>query len=292
MSDTQKEEWRDMRSPSNHGQRRRHRLAALATILGVALAASALVPITATAQDADISVGTATDEDLGAYLVGPDGRTLYYFTRDVIPGVSACAGPCAEAWPPLLVEEGQQLVADESITGWLAAVPREDGTMQAAYRGRPLYYFASDEAAGDVNGQAVNDVWFVATADGSMPANPPALTLQAATSDLGTFLTGRDGLTTYYFAVDAVPGVSTCEGDCLEAWPPVTVRPGNGVAAGDGVTGVIGLITGTDGSTQVTYDGRPLYYWQGDSEEGQTTGHGVGDVWWVAAVDGSLPEAE
>ena len=45
----------------------------------------------------------------------------------------------------------------------------------------------------------------------------------------------------------------------------------------------------TDGSTQVTYDGRPLYYWQGDAEAGQTTGHGVNDIWWVADVSGALP---
>lgn len=279
-----------MHSPSNNGHARPPGLAALAIGLGVALAVTALGPIAATAQD-DISVSTASD-DLGTYLVGPDGRTLYYFTRDITPGVSVCAGPCAEAWPPLLVADGQSLAPDDSVTGWLAAVPRADGGMQAAYRGRPLYTFANDAAPGDVNGQGLNNVWFVATEDGSMPANPPALTLEVASSELGDFLTGRDGLTTYYFAVDSVPGVSACEGDCLVAWPPVTVAPGNTVAAGEGVTGVVGLITGTDGSTQVTYDGRPLYYWQNDTEAGQTTGHGVGDVWWVATVDGSLPAAE
>ena len=69
----------------------------------------------------------------------------------------------------------------------------------------------------------------------------------------------------------------------------MTVSPGNTAAAGDGVPGVVGLISGTDGSTQVTYDGRPLYYWQGDEEAGQTNGHGVNDIWWVADVSGSLP---
>lgn len=166
-------------------------------------------------------MGTATD-DLGTYLVGPDGRTLYYFTRDVTPGVSVCAGPCTDAWPPLLVEDGRSLAPDGDVTGWLTAVPRADGTMQAAYRGRPLYSFANDEAAGDVNGQGLNNMWFVASEDGAMPANPPALTLETPTTDLGTFITGRDGLTTYFFAVDTVPGVSACEGDCLVAWPPVT----------------------------------------------------------------------
>ncbi len=241
------------------------------------------------AQEGDtITVSTAT-YDLGTYLVGPDGMTLYYFTRDVTPGVSVCVGPCLEAWPPLLVRDGQELVAGEGVTGTLGAVPREDGSMQATHRGRPLYHWQADTEPGQTTGQGVNGVWFVALEDGSMPPNPPALTLGTATSDLGTFLTGQDGLTIYYFAADSTPGVSVCEGECLAAWPPVTVPPGNTVAAGEGVTGVLGLITGTDGSTQVTYDGRPLYYWQGDTEAGQTTGHGVNDIWWVADVSGLLP---
>ena len=263
-------------------------LAALALAGALALAATAIAPLATLAQDADVTVSTATD-DLGTYLVGPEGLTLYYFTRDVTPGQSVCFGGCLEAWPPLLVGEGQQLVAGDGVNGTMASFARDDGAMQATYRGRPLYYWQGDTAPGETNGQDVGNVWFVAAVDGSMPPNPPALTLETATSDLGTFLTGRDGLTIYYFAADTTPGVSVCEGDCLVAWPPVTVPPGNSVAAGEGAPGVLGLISGTDGSTQVTYDGRPLYYWQGDTEAGQTTGHGVNDIWWVADVSGSLP---
>jgi len=263
-------------------------ITALALAGVIALATATTLPVASLAQDGDITVGTATD-DLGTYLVGPDGRTLYYFTKDVTPGQSVCFGGCLEAWPPLLVSEDQQLLAGDGVTGALGAVPRDDGTMQAAYRGRPLYYWQGDTGPGETNGQDVGNVWFVAQVDGSMPANPPALTLETATTDLGTFLTGRDGLTVYYFAADATPGVSVCEGDCLAAWPPVTVPSGNTAAAGDDAPGVLGLISGTDGSTQVTYDGRPLYYWQGDTEAGQTSGHGVNDIWWVADVSGSLP---
>ena len=260
---------------------------ALAGVL--ALAATAAAPVASLAQDGEsIAVSTASD-DLGTYLVGPEGLTLYYFTRDVTPGRSVCLDACLEAWPPLLVGEGQQLTAGDGVGGTLATFTRDDGTAQAAYRGRPLYYWQGDTEAGQTNGEAIGGVWFVAQEDGSMPANPPALTLETASTDLGTFLVGEGGLTTYFFAADAVPGVSVCEGDCLVAWPPVTVPPGNTVAAGEGVTGVLGLISGTDGSTQVTYDGRPLYYWQGDTEAGQTTGHGVNDIWWVANVSGSLP---
>jgi predicted lipoprotein with Yx(FWY)xxD motif len=266
-----------------------HRLAALALSGAMALTTAVAAPALVAAQeDASVVVSTATD-DLGTYLVGPEGLTLYYFTKDVTPGQSVCFGGCLEAWPPLLVGEGQELGGDDGVTGTLGVIPRDDGTMQATYRGRPLYYWQGDTAPGETTGEGVGEVWYVAQEDGSMPANPPALTLGTASTDVGTFLVGADGLTTYYFAADTTPGVSVCEGDCLVAWPPVTVPPGNTVAAGEGVSGVLGLITGTDGSTQVTYDGRPLYYWQGDTEAGQTTGHGVNDIWWVADVSGSLP---
>ncbi len=278
-----------MNTRSRLAPRRVRTVGALAIAGVMAVAATAVAPLGSLAQeDAPVTLSTATD-DLGTYLVGPESLTLYYFTRDVTPGVSTCFGGCLEAWPPLLVGEGQQPAAAADVSGTLAATPRDDGSMQATYRGRPLYYWQGDTEAGQTNGEGIGGVWFVAQVDGSMPANPPALTLETATTDLGTFLVGEGGRSTYFFAADASPGVSVCEGDCLVAWPPVTVPPGNAVAAGDGVTGVLGLITGTDGSTQVTYDGRPLYYWQGDTEAGQTTGHGVNDIWWVADVSGSLP---
>jgi predicted lipoprotein with Yx(FWY)xxD motif len=268
---------------------RRGRLAIPLLVATMALAAT-LAPTGALAQDAGdgLAVGTASD-DLGTYLVGPEGKTLYYFTRDVTPGHSVCSGGCLDAWPPLLAADGQALVAGDGVSGTLAAAPRDDGTLQVTYRGRPLYYFAADAEAGQTAGEGVNGVWFVALADGTMPANPPALTLGTASSDLGTFLTGKDGLTLYFFAADATPGVSVCAGDCLAAWPPATVPAGNSVAAGDGVTGVLGLIPTADGALQATYDGHPLYYWQGDTEAGQTNGQGINDVWWVADVSGNLP---
>jgi predicted lipoprotein with Yx(FWY)xxD motif len=278
-----------MADSSKAPSRRTRVAAALALASTLALTVTMLAPAAGFAQDGESVAVNATTGDLGTFLTDAEGNTLYYFTRDVTPGVSVCSGGCLEAWPALTVAEGQELTAGDGVTGTLGAITREDGTMQATYRGRPLYYFSGDEAPGDTNGQDVNGVWFVAAEDGSMPANPPALTLATATSDLGTFLTGRDGLTIYFFGADTTPGVSVCEGDCLAAWPPVTVSPGNSVAAGDGVPGVLGLITATDGSTQVTYDGRPLYYFQGDTEAGQTFGQALNDIWWVADVSGSLP---
>ena len=266
----------------------RQQLSVLALAGALALGAAAVTPLVGHAQDGGtIDVGTAQD-DLVTYLVGPDGMTLYYFTRDVHAGQSRCAGPCAGFWPPLLVEAGQELAAGEGVTGTLGVVARSDGTSMATYRGRPLYYFANDTAVGDTNGQDVGGIWFVALVDGSAPPNPPAVTLELASSELGEFLTDSEGLTLYYFANDTTPGVSECTGGCLEAWPPLTVQGLNKAAAGDGVTGVVGVMPG-NGMVRITYDGRPLYYFAGDAAAGDTNGHGLNDVWYVAAVDGTLP---
>jgi predicted lipoprotein with Yx(FWY)xxD motif len=254
----------------------------------MALTAMAVAPAASFAQGDAITVSTASS-DLGTYLVGPNGMTLYNLTRDVTPGVSTCTGGCRQAWPPLTVAQGQAVVGDASVTGTLGVITAPDGTLQAAYRGRPLYYWQNDKQAGDTTGEGVGNVWFVASVEGTQPPNPPALTLATATTDLGTFLTGQDSRTLYMFANDTTPGVSTCSGACLDNWPPATVPAGNTVAAGDGVTGVLGLIPQTDGSSQVAYDGHPLYYWHGDAQAGDTNGQGVNGVWWVADVSGNLP---
>jgi predicted lipoprotein with Yx(FWY)xxD motif len=54
----------------------------------------------------------------------------------------------------------------------------------------------------------------------------------------------------------------------------------------DGVTGDVDTITATDGSTQVTLNGWPLYYYAGDSAAGDTAGQGVNEVWWVVGANG------
>lgn len=268
------------------------RVRPLAIAGAVALAASLLIPLTAQAQD-ESGVLSTSSGDLGTYLVDGAGLTLYYFEPDPV-GASVCDGDCLSAWPAVVVDPETGPVADDSVTGTLASFTRDDGTQQATYLGRPLYYFAGDQAAGDTNGQAVSDVWWVASLDGSLPDAAPvedaALTLGTAESDLGTFITGADGRTAYFFSPDTTPGVSVCADDCLAAWPPVTLEEGGSVAVTDGIPGVVGVVSATDGSPQVTYDGRPLYYFAGDQAAGDTNGQAVSDVWWVATTDGLLPE--
>lgn len=103
--------------------------------------------------------------DRDAVLVGPSGQTLYLFDQDERgEGESACYDDCAENWPPLTVED-EPTVGDD-VAADVTTFEREDGSRQVAANGRPLYYFVGDEELGDVEGQGINDVWWVLDPDG------------------------------------------------------------------------------------------------------------------------------
>jgi predicted lipoprotein with Yx(FWY)xxD motif len=254
---------------------------------GVLLATAGLAPVSLAQGGAD-QLQLVSSGDLGSYLTGADGKTLYYFAKDAVPGDSVCTGKCAAAWPPYLVKKGAaKPTAGDGVTGVISTFKRSDGGRQVTFDGRPLYYFANDAAAGDTNGQGLFGVWFVAAADGSVPTvdSPLAATPSA---ELGTYLTGQDGRTLYFFKKDTRPGVSTCtSGECLTEWPAYTVNPNTRIVPTADVTGLISTITRKDGSVQVTYDGRPLYYFDKDTQAGQVTGQGK-DQFFVALADGSL----
>ena len=112
------------------------------------------------------------------------------------------------------------------------------------------------------------------------------VTVATAETDAGTSLVGTDGMTLYIFTNDT-DGTSTCYEDCAAAWPPFEVDDGATLDAGDGVTGDLATTERDDGTTQVTYNGMPLYFSASDSEAGDATGEGVGDVWFIAAPDGA-----
>jgi len=118
-------------------------------------------PETTQAPAAGMMVALA-ESGLGEILVDGDGNTLYLFVPDA-QGPSACYDGCAEAWPPLV---GEVTAGDGVDGGLLASVARDDGSEQATFNGWPLYYFANDAAAGDTNGQGLNDVWYVLNATG------------------------------------------------------------------------------------------------------------------------------
>ena len=86
------------------------------------------------------------------------GMTLYTFAKDSA-GKSACNDKCAANWPPLMAQAG-----DKSMGDW-TVIKRDDGTMQWAYQGMPLYTFVMDKKAGDMTGDGKMDgAWKVAKA--------------------------------------------------------------------------------------------------------------------------------
>ena len=98
-------------------------------------------------------------------------------------------------------------------------------------------------------------------------------------------VTNAKGFTVYSFAPDT-PTKSNCNGSCATYWPPVK----GPLTAGAGVTGKLGTITRSDGSTQATYNGHPLYTYVSDTAPGQDKGNGLnlsGGVWHVVPVSGS-----
>ena len=105
----------------------------------------------------------------------------------------------------------------------------------------------------------------------------------ASSPTFGMVLTGPNGMTLYTHAGDTSTS-SSCTGTCAATWPPLATR--GQPTAGSGVTGQLGTLTRPDGATQVTYGGQPLYYWQGDTKAGDTTGDGV-EGFSIATVGGS-----
>src|SRR5215469_4990437 len=124
------------------------------------------------------------------------------------------------------------------------------------------------------------------------PAAPSAAggaTVTTANVMGATVLTNSKGFTLYWFAPDTSTA-SNCNGSCASIWPPVK----GPVGAGAGVTGKLGTITRSDGSTQATYNGHPLYTYTGDTGPGQDHGNGInasGGVWHEVTVTGAVAPA-
>jgi predicted lipoprotein with Yx(FWY)xxD motif len=109
---------------------------------------------------------------------------------------------------------------------------------------------------------------------GSSSSNSLSVSSKA---DVGEYLVASNGFTLYTFAQDT-NGSSTCNGDCAEKWPPLLET----ASLPTGVGGSLGTVARADGGQQVTYDGKPLYFFSGDKAPGETNGHGVGSVWFAA----------
>jgi len=123
----------------------------------------------------------------------------------------------------------------------------------------------------------------------SPPAGVPAATVAVAqNAKLGQILVDGNGRTLYLFEADKTTA-STCYGSCATYWPPLLT--GGSPQAGAGATAsLLGTTKRSDGTTEVTYAGHPLYYVVTDHNPGDATGQGVnnfGAPWDVVGPDGN-----
>lgn len=153
--------------------RRRQSLALLLApaLMIMAWTATAATPVETLAQDhptyptptpmatptpgpVSIQVGTRPSTSLGAYLVDPNGLTLYTLSADPANG-STCVGQCAATWPPLIVAQGGTVTAGSGVVGTVGTFGRSDGGTQVSHDTRPLYFYAGDANSGDTNGEGI-----------------------------------------------------------------------------------------------------------------------------------------
>ena len=129
------------------------------------------------------------------------------------------------------------------------------------------------------------------TAPAAMSAtHATSLTLQVKSSRFGKLLFDGRGFVLYAFTRDKVGGKSTCYGDCAAAWPPYLLRGKRAVATGL-KSSLLGTTKRRDDKLQVTYAGRPLYYYRGDTKPGDIFCQDVfeyGGRWLVVASTGKL----
>jgi len=148
---------------------------------------------------------------------------------------------------------------------------------------------SSSAASGSIPATAASSPAASASA-GSAPASSAGTTLTVKTIGGQQVVTNAAGFTLYWFAPDTST-TSKCTGSCATYWPPVK----GPATAMSGVTGTLGTITRSDGTTQATYDGHPLYTYAADSAPGQAKGNGLnasGGLWYEMTVSGATPAAK
>ena len=144
------------------------------------------------------SVKLGDDATLGKILTDADGMSLYFFSLDTKDN-SECLDACLDAWPVFYEED---ITLDTGLDAAdFATIDRTDGSKQTTYQGWPLYYFANDNAAGDTNGDDVNNVWYIAKPDYTLMYARTQLVGHDGLNYLGDYTVG-DGTTPYITDID------------------------------------------------------------------------------------------
>lgn len=201
------------------------------------------------------------------------GFALYSFDMDTA-GVSTCNNACLSTWPALMASDGAVATAPFSL------VARSSGKLQWALNGMPLYLYSGDTHAGQPTGDGVAGVWHLArSAPVALSNNPSKGVLFIGhgklLKDTGAADSAHTDFTLYTFDSDPM-GATSCFGSCLSIWPAL-YAPVDAKAFGDFTVVVRDANTGVK---QWAYKGKPLYFYSGDSQAGNTLGDYPG--WTIA----------
>lgn len=225
-------------------------------------------------------VQIANNATLGKIMTDSAGRTLYFFSDDTKDS-STCYGGCLAAWPVFYV--ANPTFGDTSLhAADFGVTTRRDGSKQTTYKGYPLYYFAQDAAPGDVNGEGVGGIWFVAKTDYTVMLNSAQLVGHDGLNynsqfvqgdEITKYLTDALGRTLYGFKPDKFNVNTYTKPDFSNnaIWPIYEVAE---------IKSIPSTLQKNDFDTihvfnrvQLTYKGRPLYYFgQDNNQRGSTKG--------------------
>jgi predicted lipoprotein with Yx(FWY)xxD motif len=129
------------------------------------------------------AVKTASNSTLGTILVNGQGMTLYHLSGEQNGKFICTSSACLGVWHPVAAAG-----TSGGEVGSLGSVKRPDGTMQATYKGTPLYTFAEDKQPGETKGQGIKDVgtWSAVTTSSSGSAPAASTTTPAAPATTST----------------------------------------------------------------------------------------------------------
>lgn len=228
----------------------------------------------------------------GTILTTESGKALYFFATDA-NGSSNCNGPCGTVWPAYYSANATQVHGINPKD--IGVITRQDGKKQNTYKGWPLYTYSNDVKHGDIKGDAIGGTWYVAKPDYVLMVANAQLTGADGKNYLANtsegngntiYFTNGAGRTLYTFTQDRFNKNNYTSSDFSNdaVWPIYQSEVGAvpSVIKKD-LVGTIIIF----GKKQLTYQGRPLYYFGQDTKRGENKGVSVPrpGVWPIVTVN-------
>jgi predicted lipoprotein with Yx(FWY)xxD motif len=286
-------------------------------LLGAGLVAAALAAPSLAAGHAPAKAKrteiASVKTNLGRVVANSKGRVMFRFMKD--GHTSTCGKSCQSIWPPVTSKH-------KPAAGTHIKTTKLDRTAagQVTYYGHPLYYYTGDPKPGKTTGNGTKqfgDHWYVVSTTGKPVKHKPggggggykpvvpdsAPTINAQTEGMTTadpVLATASGRAVYGLASETASQlICTDTGHCIPVWKPVLTDAADDAAvAGPSVTqAMLGTFDRTFGTTtvhQVSYNGHPLYTYQGDTAANQDNGqwqNTAGHFWGTVFPSGGLNQA-